>query len=387
MITATSNVSIPLIKTHAQRLSQGGRTVYYLSLRMSQFDDILPSEVDPGVITVNRRFVPSHAKAIEQYLRSTDDWVLGPVTLSVDPDYIRFTPFPGQDECLPQLTGELEILEGGQSELRILDGQHRRRAIKEFRASIPLDKDEARRRNQLNQSQMPVALYMETDVDEIRQMFVDLARQRRMDAVTTARFDARDPFNRAADDVREQSDWLKQYVEMDRSTVPRSSSKILAFNQLVVNLKTLRYGYAGRASKQRLSEAQHDYDSIVKMGLNWVDDFLPASREEYLALIGQEIDDDYVPVQKTRTLAYNATIIRIIAACHYQWTRQYSSRSLDDLATFIKVMDLRPSMQSGPLVESGVMTPGLATPNSRRQLVQRAIQSVVDGASKLNPSK
>ena len=174
---------------------------------------------------------------------------------------------------------------------------------------------------------------------------------------------------------------------MDRSTVPRSSAKIIAFNQLVVNLKTLRYGYAGRASRQRLSEAKHDYESIVKMGLNWVDDFLPASRKEYEALIGQEIDDDYVPAQKTRTLAYNATIIRIIAACHYQWTQQYSSRSLDDLATFIKGMDLRPSMQRGPLVESGVMTPGLATPNSRRQLVQRAIQSVVDGAAKFNPSK
>lgn len=382
MITATINKPQPELTTHAQRISQGGRTVYYLSLRMSQFDSILPSEVDANVIKVNRRFVPTHAKDIENYLRTTDGWLLGPVTLSIDSAYVNFTPFAGQDTDAVQLVGELEILEGGSSELRILDGQHRRRAIKDFRAAMPVDLDEARRLERLNDSQMPVALYLETDTDKIRQMFADMAQQRRMDAVTTARFDARDPFNRAANDIREQSEWLKPYVEMDASTVSRSSTKILAFNQLVVNLKTLRHGYGGRVSRQRLKEAEHDFPEIVDLGLEWVDEFLPAARKEYLELARQEVDEHFVPSQKSKTLAYNATMIRIFAGCYYEWGKRYAGMSQDRLAEYTHDMDLRPTMDSGPLVNAGVMQADVVTPIARRQLVLRAINNVVDEAHK-----
>ena len=56
----------------------------------------------------------------------------------------------------------------------------------------------------------------------------------------------------------EGSKWIKNYVEMNRSTTARTSDKLLTFNQLATNLKTLAYGYFGRASQIRSQEADND---------------------------------------------------------------------------------------------------------------------------------
>ena len=370
-----------VLETSAHRLMQGGRTVYYFALSVEQFDDALPEEVDAKVIRESqRRFIPSHARAIEDYLGKTDQWVLGPITLCIDPRYVKFQPYEGQSPDASPVVGELKVIQGGRPFLKILDGQHRRWAIRNYRTSPPLGDVFETRRERFEKCQMPVALYEEADTAGIRQMFADMAQQRKMDAVTTARFDMRDPFNQAADILMESSDWIASYVEMNASTVPRTSEKLVAFNQLAANLKTLMYGYYGRASRNRSQEAALDIESIVELGREWTDVFLPEAREEYLELMGADVDSNYIPSRRPHTLAYNGTILRILAGCYYEWTHQYPELSTDVLAQFINEISLDPRQRTGLLVESGVFDFKRVTLIARRQEVVDAIRALVRGA-------
>ena len=377
-ITITPIQRPSVLKTPAHRVRQGGRTAYYFTLRMAQFDDLLPEEVDTKVIKHQRRFVPSHAKAIFEYLESTDNWIMGPVTLSVDPSFIDFQPYSGQDRSVA-MVGELTVSEGGRSALRILDGQHRRHAIKEYRRFNFIEEPDRERQTRFNQCQMPIALYVENDTKGISQMFADMARQKPMDAVARARFDMRDPFNRAAEQLMEESEWIEPFVEMNRSVVPRTSSMLVAFNQLAANLKTLMFGYYGRVSRNRRLELDNEIETIVNIGINWTDDFLPNAREEYFELQDQNIDEDFVPKQRHRTLAYNGTMLRILAGCYYEWSTSYEKLELTHLEQWICDIDLRPSNNTGILAASGALTPS-GSFVARRQEVKAAIEGIVRDA-------
>ena len=117
------------------------------------------------------------------------------------------------------------MLPGSRAHLKILNGQHRRWAIRNYRTKPIESNEEQERQIRFEQSQMPVALYIERDPTRIRQMFADMAQQRNMDSITKALFNARDPFTQAAARVMEESSWLHPFVEMNQSTVSRSSDK------------------------------------------------------------------------------------------------------------------------------------------------------------------
>ena len=380
-ITINTPRPTAVLETPAHRLTQGSRTVYYFGLSIAQFDDALPEEVDAKVIRESqRRFIPSHAKGIEDYLRKTDKWVLGPVTLCIDPRFVSFEEYQGQPRDASAVVGLLKIVQGGRPFLKILDGQHRRRAIRDYRTAAPVDARAEARLARFEQCEMPVALYEEVDTTSIRQMFADMAQQRRMDAVTTSRFDMRDPFNRAADLLMESSEWIGPYVEMNVSTVARTSTKLVAFNQLAVNLKTLHYGYYGRASRIRAEEAALDVDGIAERGKQWTDEFLPSAREEYLELLSQDIDPDYIPTQRPYTLAYNGTMLRILAGCHYEWQAQHPQLDTGFLGDFLSEINLDPNQKEGLLVDVGVIDFRRTGLVARRQEVQAAILAIVRGA-------
>lgn len=379
-ITIKASNLTPVIEAPAHRLQQGGRTVYYMALSIAQFDDALPDEIDKDVIKDNRRFNSSHAKKIEEYLQGTDAWILGPVTLGIDSDYVEFEPYPGQSNDSAPILGLLRVVSGGKSFLKMLDGQHRRRAIKDYRRSQSLSNSELDRRSRFESCQMPVALYEEEDSRCLKQMFADIAKQRNMDAIAKARFDSRDAFNRAADQVMLHSQWIGPYIEMNRSTIARTSDKLMSFNQLATNLKTLEVGYFGRVSRDKSQEADNNIEDIINKGLEWVDDFLPQSREEYLNLSNADFDSDYVPKERADTLAYNGTMLRILAGAYYEWRQQFPPLRADLLASFISSINLQPKAESGLFVEAGVLAPGNITLNARRQEVTAAIQAIVQGA-------
>ena len=389
-VTVRSVNRTPVLRAHATKIRQGNRDVYHFALRMAQFDDALPVDVDEKVIKDNRRFVPNHAKAIEDYLFETESWVLGPVTLSIDPQYVEFQPYEGQDKNQFPEIGELRVVEGASSSLRIIDGQHRRRAIRDFRRNT--DEADSPLRQAFERSQMPVALYTETDTRAIHQMFADMAQQRNITPVARARFDQRDPFNRAAEEVTRQSVWIEPFVEMDSSTVSRGSDKLIAFNQLAVNLKTLLHGYGGRVSRIRQMEANRDFDDLVDLGLFWVDEFLQAAREEYAILPNLEADPDFIPNQRRKTFAYSGTMLRIIAGCFYEWReRRFPGVDLKEvdfkqLEEYLRAMDFKTRQRNTLLQRSGVIDNEGYTLRGGRREISFAINSIVDDAGGVSAS-
>ena len=263
--------------------------------------------------------------------------------------------------------------------MKMFDGQHRRRAIKDVLEEFSHNPRSYKKLSSLKKASLPIMLYAEDNIKALRQMFADAAQTRSIERNTVTRFDQRDTFNLAALWFAENSDLFAGRVEMDRASVPRSSDKIIAINQLAMTLKTLEVGYGGRVSKDRSDEYMLDIDSLYDRCLDWTDDFMPAARTEYNDLMAGEIDNSDIPQERGKTMAYNATVIRILAGCYHEWTKDEDDWT--PLADFLRDASLRPGVSEGSLlVDTGVVAPGGISPETQRQVVIRAIGHIVQQA-------
>ena len=379
---SNQNGRYPVLETPAQMFVQGQRTVYQFALSVEQFDDVMPEKVEVDVIgDHNRRFTPKHSEGIEEYLRLTDEWVLGTVTISAAEEWVQFEPFAGQDPNRVPIMGILRVISGGRAHLKILDGQHRRWAIRNYRTTPVDTSDERGRQTRFELSQMPVALYVEHDPARIRQMFADMAQQRNMDAITKALFNVRDPFTPAAAPVMAESEWIEPFIEMNQPNVKRSSDKLLAFNQLVDNLKTLRYGYYRWPKRIPFDSESEEFEQIVEDGLRWTDEFLLDARVEYAQLSDDGQEPGFLPSMRPKSLAYGATMLRIMAAAQHDWSIQNPSSNHDALTNFISGLDCRPRATSGFWVATGVLSPGKASLTARIADVRNTVSELVRCAS------
>ena len=404
-------------RTPAHRFMQGHRTVFTFALDLSQFDSILPQRIDEDVVReANRRLTPSHAKKIENYLKNYDDWVLGAILLGIDSEAVKFTPFKDKEGNPNPMFGELEIPYNRMNSLKLFDGQHRRRAIQDLLAALVSQENELRRsiddeiesgqhpdtvkmlreqleearekRKSLETQSLPIVLYKEGNIKALRQMFADAAKTKSIEAVTRARFDDRDPFNRAAYEIRERSELFRNdRIEMERNTVARTSPCLLAFNQLSTTLKTLMFGYYGRVSRIRNTELQMDHEPIVKLGIEWADDFLPACCGEYEQLLNPEIEDaSVIPTMRRKTFALNATVLRVLAACFHSW-REEVGKDTEPLARFLRRHSFKNSLKNPMLLRAGLVRPGDTSPVARRQEVQKAIRYIMRNAKRYENKK
>ena len=239
-----------VLEFDVQRYQQGGRTAYSLVMDLGTLDNKVPSFINKNRIErANRRFNATHSQKIAEYIYDTEDWVLGSIMLGIDPDYVEFEPYHEDDGQLSESLGQIRISDT--ASIRILDGQHRRMAIhtvrdrlrQEIRAQkelLPKNgnsnslKKLERKFERLGEMAIPVNLLEEGNENELRQMFADLAKTRNIDAAAKARFDQRNPFNRAAVEIVKfgRSNLLADRVEMERSTPVRSSNDLLSISQL-----------------------------------------------------------------------------------------------------------------------------------------------------------
>ena len=129
----------------AHRFRQGHRDVYYFTLDLATLDGLLPHRIEDSVVReANRRLTPSHARNIQQYLEDKDDWLLGSLLLGIAPDALEFELFRDDDEnVISPNFGELSILTNRANTMRIFDGQHRRRAIRDTLDRLSNDKGQA----------------------------------------------------------------------------------------------------------------------------------------------------------------------------------------------------------------------------------------------------
>ena len=363
----------------AHKFRQGGRTVYACVLNLPVLNARLPERVDDQVVKeANRQLTPSHARRIQTYLAERDDWILSALMLGVPPDVVGFQSYTG-DGNGPMQVGELRIQINRPAAMKMFDGQHRRRAIRDVIRELELDVRRSNKLASLQGCSLPIMLYVEDDIDALRQMFADAAQTKTIERNVVARFDLRDPFNLAALWLEENSDLFAGRVEMERASVSHTSDCIIAINQLSVTLKTLEVGYKGRVSKNMSDQYMLNLDDLYERCLIWADDFMPSAREDYESLIAGDIDNSEIPQSRAKSLAYNATVIRLLAGCYQEWTKE--GANWQPLAEFIRGASLEPG--SGPgalLVDAGLVAGGGITPFARAQLVSSAIDYIVHNA-------
>ena len=371
--------------TPAHKFRQGGRDVYAFALDLETLDNMLPDRVDDRVVKdANRPLTQSHARDIQKYLEDRTDWLLGTLLLGISPDAVKFESYmadPGADID----AGKLTIGKDGVASMKMFDGQHRRRAIKDALRDLSNNPRASRTLSSLKEASLPIMLYAEDDIIALRQMFVDAAQTRPIERNTVTRFDQRDAFNLAAMWIAENSDLFAGRVEMERASVARSSHNIIAINQLARALKTLEMGYNGRVSKERNERYMGDIEPLYERCLTWADDFMPSARREYDDLMAGEIDNSDIPQERANTMAYNATVIRILAGCYHEWTKD--GTDWRPLAEFLSDSSLKPESNAGALlVDAGVVAPGGISPDAQMGLVIRAIEYIVDHAKKASSS-
>ncbi len=367
---------LPLFKIHAHKFRQGGRDVYAFPLDLETLNRTLPDRVDDRMVRdANRQLTPSHAKDIQKYLESRRDWLLGTLLLGVRPDAIEFQSYMPDSDAETSV-GELTINAEGVADMKMFDGQHRRRAIKDILYELSHNTQYSRLLRELKSESLPVMLYAEADINALRQMFADAARTRTIEKNTVTRFDQHDAFNLAALWLAEESDLFNGRVEMERASVARTKPYIIAINQLARTLKTLEVGYNGRVNKERNDAYMLDIESLCLRYLEWADDFMPAARDEYNDLMSGEVDNSEIPQKRTETMAYNAIVIRILAACYREWT-QYNS-DWKPLAEFMNSSSLRPGVNEGLLIASGLVAPGGTSPIAQQRIVVNAVDYIID---------
>ena len=388
-----------ILELDVQRFQQGGRIAYSLIMHLGMLDSSVPSDVNMDHIQkANRRFNVAHSRRIANYIYDIEDWVLGSILLGIDPNAINFVPYQDDDGMQSETLGYIQIpLDGGTSSITILDGQHRRMAIRSVRERLRqeiLSKESYSSSNDgnvilerlklksesLNNMAIPVVLYEEADTKNLRRMFTDLAQTRNIDETTKTRFDDRDPFNRAAVELVElrRSNLLADKVEMERTTVGRTSNDLLAVNQLAKCLKVLKYGYGGRASRERIREAQHSYEELIDVGIAWADDFLPIARKEYEELMSIELEEDFVSTNRTKFVTYRASLLQLMAGCLYAWNE--SNLPWQDLASWLREADFDLESDKCIFLNTGMLVSGDSTLVSRKQYIQKTIDYIVEQA-------
>ena len=371
--------------TLAHKFRQGDRDVYAFALDLETLDNLLPDRVDDSVVKdANRPLTASHAKGIQKYLEERPDWLLGTLLLGIPHGGVEFQSYiPDSDTDL--LVGKLTIHNSGVDSMKMFDGQHRRRAIKDVFRELSHHTTQTTRLTSLKEASLPIMLYVEDSIEALRQMFADAAKTRSIERNTVTRFDQRDACNLAAQWISENSDLFGGRVEMERASVARSSHNIIAINQLAAVLKTVEVGYKGRISKEQNNKFMFDLDSLCERCMTWADDFMPAARPEYNDLMAGEIDNSDIPGERSKTMAYNATVIRILAGCYYEWTKVYADWS--PLLEFLRNASLIPGVDKGSLlVDAGVVAPGGISPVAQQEVVVRGIDYIVSHAKGASPT-
>lgn len=367
------------LRVPAHFFRQGGRDVYFFALDLETLDGLLPQRVEDGVVRdANRRLTPSHAKNIQRYLDEKDDWVLGALMLGIAPNALEFEAYESEQGGQPFPNfGELRIFTNRVNTMRIFDGQHRRRAIQDVLAELSEGRDiQSREKLQtLRKASMTIVLYAEDDMKTLRQMFVDASKTKRIEGNTVTRFDQRDAFNRVAVKLADNSSLFKGRVEMERSTVARTSRNLLAVNQLASVLKYVEVDYGRRVSRDLNEFYMQDLEKLYRRCLVWSDKFMPEAREEYRGLVSGTIENSEIPLLRTSTFAYNVTFVRVLAACYFRWMKEHDSWK--PLADFIKTASITHGTEHGLLVEVGLVNPGGTSLLARRQEVAMAIEQII----------
>ncbi len=241
------------------------------SLRMlrqiSIFDeDELPPELR-AQRTLNKARIPEICGYI---LDNPDDYVFSALTVSIDSD-VNFEPLPGQDKL-----GLLRV--PMDARFIINDGQHRRAAIIAALEQRP----------ELGHETIAVVFFLDIGLERCQQMFADLNRY----AIRPSRslgllYDHRNDKARLAKLVVMKSDFYRDIVDMEKSSLAKRSRKLFTLSAFHNACADLVEGLATGDINEDANLARGFWDEVANHFPAWTqvhENRLPASevREGYI---------------------------------------------------------------------------------------------------------
>lgn len=250
------------------------RREYYVamwSLRMLRQISIFDEDELPPELRAQRTLNKARIPEISGYiLDNPDDYVFSALTVSIDSD-VAFEPLPGQDKL-----GLLRV--PMDARFIINDGQHRRAAIIEALEQRP----------DLGHETIAVVFFLDIGLERCQQMFADLNRH----AIRPSRslgllYDHRNDKARLAKLVVMKSDFFRDIVDMEKSSLAKRSRKLFTLSAFHNACADLINGLATGDLTEDANTARTYWEAVAERFPAWrqvLEGRLPASevREGYI---------------------------------------------------------------------------------------------------------
>jgi DGQHR domain-containing protein len=272
------------IVTPAIRYKQGGRQFYAGAfevgaiLRLTEMEHPVRRGRTPEEVR-NRPYSRKHMEGIVEYLRDEPSYILGAITLTVEPGSVRFVPDAETDQAgLAPVSGKLYV----PIDIRfwVEDGQHRLYAFERL-----LDGDGTKKLvDRVRRDSVPVVIVEERDLFKIQQDFVDMQRNAKVvSPAIAAAFNRREPINRVARSLVDRARFLTGRVEFFKTTVGKRGHSLFTINQVRSAAAIFVLGSLPQSWREvdRLTRTQIPADKI---------DETAAAIAEYLETLAPKVD-------------------------------------------------------------------------------------------------
>ena len=337
---------------------QGGRDAYSTVMTLRELDDCLPDreggEDLDKFTTVNRPLLMRHAQNILDFMKLNEDWILGNFTISAKPDDVNWDSGKG-------------ILTVDNKDLFIIDGQHRRRAISQLLHELRADLNRTRDLEKTEAQQVLVTLYVCQHERDMRQLFAWMAKNKPIESNTQELFDSSDPWNNAAQDVRDDTDLLKGRINLNKATLGKNDECLLTNNLLRNNALVMTLGGKGRATKgltqhHRQEEPQAE---ITRNSRGFYDNFLPECHDIFSRIKAGEIANAELPHHRQNNWLLEPLVIRLLADCYGQVKRTNADQ--DALKEYVNSMNVDRNDPKSDMAGLNVMDPEKGRPYPRNK--------------------
>jgi hypothetical protein len=321
----------------AQRYTRAGKSLFVIALPIHLIPSHMPQPDPDEPFEGNRKVNPKRASDFSDYWRQNKKWATPPLLLDttypLSADFEVHTTVSGVD------FGILRLPHQSESELQILDGQHR---ILGWSVTAKRVADESRRyrelklraedagdmakivevdhllvrldaeRERLRSEYVTVEILEGVTLDDHKQYFHDIATNAKgITKSLTASFDRRKVVNRVSQSLIENHPLLKQNVELESDTVRGRNENWISGKNVtdIVTAVTLGMGRTMTAKR----EAEADEEAIVRVATAFFD----AIVQEFPVLAEIASGDRRPNSLRGNSLLASPTVLRAMAGAYY----------------------------------------------------------------------
>lgn len=330
----------PELKFYATKYRQGGRIVFSLDLSLAQIASLLPAP-DPKVTAAgNRAIRVPHAASFATYVRTRHDWVIPAIVLRAPAmfDFEELTSIEGAE------FGIISFPRLAQTDLRILDGQHRILGIHMAIKGIADDLDKARsamatarkddsneavinmfkeqideltgQRQRFDLERVSIQIFVEDEQSAFHQMFYDITDNALgIPGSVRVRFDTKKVVNRVLQSAMLHP-LLVGRVEMERDRLGRSNSNLLSAKHVADIVRNLAVGLVGGVTRRL--EAELSENDMLSTTYEFLDLMLTAFPQ-----LQQVAEDELSPNDlRSKSMLGSPVTWGVLAGVYYELRQQ-----------------------------------------------------------------